>query len=202
MSCKEVIFPLLETTSSEQLALVYFFHIIIRTVIGFEHGLQLFEDTFLEECPKRVNDDVWSELSLDFIKLKPASKNEEVTHEKKLNGLCTQILKLAKIRTGSGHSSDVTAKTSAAVRGVKVFKLIYRNPPKAIHALNSALRAHHLRADQTALRTVRKYQAVDRKYVTLSTCIATAGELFETFLVNCQVRRSPDFKEHSRTFNG
>lgn len=111
--------------------------VIIRADMGSDDAMQLFENHFLDDSAKRVNDDVWLELSLDLFKLKIASKNEKVNHKKVLNKIRRQISELANIRTGSEHSSNVMAKTIAAVSDVGAFKFLYRNPPRQLQALIS-----------------------------------------------------------------
>lgn len=49
-----------------------------------------------------------------------------------------EFLKLANMRTGSGHSENVMAKTVVTVRSIEAFLLVTRNPPKRLQALNFA----------------------------------------------------------------
>lgn len=70
------------------------------------------------------------ELTPDLVKAKRASNNENITNEKVLKELCTQITELADIKTEPGHSSYVMANAIAQVTGVEAFVLVYCNPPK------------------------------------------------------------------------
>lgn len=63
-----------------------------------------------------------------------------LTHKNVPKELITQTSEVADIRKGSGHSSDVTDKTIAAVRGVEAFSLVCRNRPVQVQAPHSALR--------------------------------------------------------------
>lgn len=109
-------------------ALVYFTDVVIIKSKNRDEALRMLEDRFLDDRAKRVNDDVYPGLSFALFKLKIVSRKDEVTHEKILNEIYSQISELADIRTVSGHSSDVMAKNFASVRGVKAFELVYRNP--------------------------------------------------------------------------
>lgn len=147
---------------------------IIRIAMNPDHALQLLEYHFLDDRAKQVNDDVWSEFFFDLIRLEWVAKNEEVTHEKILNKLCTEIQKLTDIRTGSGHSSDEIAWTIAALCAVEAFEHLYRNSMKEFQALNSALRACTLEADLTVLRTVSEYEAENRNFCSLGNIYSIA----------------------------
>lgn len=87
---------------------------------------------FLDNHAKRVNDDVWLELSFDLLKLKRAANNENIAHEKILNESYTQISELTNIGSGSDNLSDVMARTVTAVRGFEAFELVYRNLSKQL----------------------------------------------------------------------
>lgn len=56
------------------------------------------------------------------------------------------------MRTGSGHSADVMAKTISAVRDVTAFSHVCSNPPRVLQELNAALRSCALEADREAVR--------------------------------------------------
>lgn len=127
-------------------------YVVITKARSPDEALRLLEDHFLDDRAKRINDDVWLEISFPLFKLKIGSKNEEVKHEKVLNEFCSQILEHADIRTGSGYASDITAKMIAAVRGIKAFARSYRNCPRGLLVLNSAPRPCALKADRAALR--------------------------------------------------
>lgn len=102
----------------------------MRAAICTDDALQLLEDQLLHNCAKRVNDDVWLELSFDLIKVGRVSNSDEVTHKNILSELCTPLSELDDIRTGLGHSSVVIARTIVAIRGVEAFGLVYSSPSR------------------------------------------------------------------------
>lgn len=173
---------------------------MIRTAIGSVEALKLLKYQFLNNRSKGANVYIWLEIFLDLINLKQASKIEEVTHEKMVSELRTQTLELADIKTGSGRSSDVMAKTIAAVCGVEAFKLLCQTSSKQLQALNCVVRACALEADRAAPRIAPKYQAKKETLGSLSTFTETAEELLRSFLVDLQVRRCSDKKKYLRTF--
>lgn len=128
-------------------ALVHFMDVIKMDATNRNDVIERMEDHFMNECANRVYDAVWMELGFEFIKLKRATNNEDISHEKSLKELCTQILELSDLRTGFGSSSDIMAKTIPALRRMKAFELVYRNAPKQLQALRSALRSCTLEAD-------------------------------------------------------
>ena len=106
----------------------------------------------MDDRAKRVNEEVWLELTFDFVKSKGENLNKEVTHEAIFNDLLNQISGLADMRTGSGNSADVMAKTISAVRGVDAFSHVCRNSLEGLQAFNSALRSC---ASETARTNIR-----------------------------------------------
>lgn len=56
------------------------------------------------------------------------------------------------MKTGSGNSTDVMAKTISAVCDVEVFSHVYRNPPRDYPELNSAQPSCALEADRASIR--------------------------------------------------
>lgn len=91
-------------------------------------AVRMFESHLLDNTAKRVSYNLWMELLFDMFEMSRALRNEEVTHEKVLNDLRTEISELANIRPGSENSADVMIKTVAAVQGIEAFSLICRDP--------------------------------------------------------------------------
>ena len=85
---------------------------------------------FLGNRAKRVNDEIWEELSYEFVKKKLSSENAPITHEAVLGHLLAQITDLSDIRTGPGSDNIIMAKTIAAVRNENIYSVVCQNPPK------------------------------------------------------------------------
>lgn len=84
------------------LSAVYFMYVTNHKHRSPKEGLQMLESHVSDKLSKRVNDDVWTELSFHLAKLRHASRNEKTTYEKVLNNLCSQLLELSDIRTRIG----------------------------------------------------------------------------------------------------
>lgn len=93
-------------------------------------------------------------------------------------------------------------KTILAVRGIEALEMVYRNPAKRLQALNSALRVCALDADRAALRIGSKYSGKEQNYQNQSSFTAIAENLFETFLVDRQIKRRHNQEQIRRTFKG
>ena len=65
-----------------------------------------------------------------------------------LNDLLTTITELSDVRTVSGSTNDIMAKTLAAIRDVDAFTQVFLNPLLNNQALNSALRSRVFEADR------------------------------------------------------
>lgn len=94
------------------------------------------------------------------------------------------------------------AQTIAAVRGIKVFELLYRNPPTHLQALNSALRACALEADRATLRRDMEQGGSLSAYNNHNSFTSTAGQLFEFFLEDRQIQRRPQESHQRRSLKG
>lgn len=201
-SQKETMFPLLQTTFLRGPALIHFMDVVIFKAEDPHEAIQMLECHFLDERAKRVNDDVWMELSFELVKSSRAAMNREITFEKVLNDLYAQISELADIRTGSGHSADVMAKLIAAVRNVEPFSLVCRNPPRQLQALISALRSCALEADRAALKGPSEHVGQPSGSTGHSAFTATAESLFESFLVDRRLRMRDNEERTRRAFKG
>lgn len=120
-----------------------------------------------------------------------------------LNDLLIQILELADIITGYGHSADVMAKTISAVRDVKAFDHLCRNPPRGLQELNSALRSCALEADCEVIRATTNtsgYMAGgDDEANTFATL---ADDISEAFYIDRNLRTNPDSSSRRSPFRG
>lgn len=195
-----VMFSLMETTFLRGPALVYFMDEVMFEAKNPDEAIHLLEKHYLDDRDKMINDDVWMKLTFENIKLSRASRNLEVTHEKVLNDLTTQISELAGIRTGSGHSADVMAKTIAAVRGVDAFTFVFQNPPRQLHALNSALRSYALEADRAFLKLSQDASSYVTSKINQNTFSNTAREVFAAFLVDRHLNRREEKKSSRSPF--
>lgn len=99
-----------------------------------------------------MNDEVWSELTFEFVKSKRESNSLVVIHEALLNELNTEIADLAYIRTGSSTDTDIMTKTIAAVRDVEAFTHVCKNPPERLQDLKAALGSCAIEADSAVRR--------------------------------------------------
>lgn len=132
-------FPMMHTVFPRGPTSIYFMDMVISGSVTRERALQVRESHFLDDVVKRVNDDVWMELSFDLVKSSQAAGNLKVTYKKVLNALSSLIFELADIQRNSGHNANVMTKTIAVVRGIDPSIAVYRNYPKQLQALNSAL---------------------------------------------------------------
>lgn len=69
------------------------------------------KNNFLNKRKKRINNDVWIELSFELSRLQYVVKNEDTSHKTILNDLCTKSFESSEIRTGSGSSLHIIAET-------------------------------------------------------------------------------------------
>lgn len=152
ISCRDFMFPLLQTMFFRGPALVYLMEVVINDAKRREETMEMPEDHFSDGLTRPGSDEVWLERSFELVETMRASQNQQMSHRVVLNDLMTDISKLAGIRTRCGHSADVTGKTIAAVRGIELFSLLSRNPRKQLQALNSALRSRALEGDRAALK--------------------------------------------------
>lgn len=112
-----------------------------------------------------------------------AFRNEKMTHGAVLNDLMTPMSSPADIRTGSGHSADVMARTIAVVK-IGTFSLVSRNSAKQPQETNCALRACALEADWAALKSYSNAATFNPLKKVEDSFFSTAENLFEAFLVD------------------
>lgn len=65
-----------------------------------DETIQLFEKHYLRKRARRVNDEVWMQLSFDMIKAKRVSKSLGVSHESILIELLNETSELVDFRDG------------------------------------------------------------------------------------------------------
>lgn len=104
---------------------------VVCNLKRLEESIEIMEFHYLDERAKRVEENVWLELTLELVKSRRASRNEAVICRKVRNDQCIQVSELAHIRRGSNHSSDVITKSTAVVRGREAFILVRRNAAKS-----------------------------------------------------------------------
>lgn len=75
--------------------------------INLVDDIQMFESPFLNERTKRVNDDIFAELSFELVKSSRISRSLDRTYEVVLNALKTQILRLVDVQTLFGDQSEI-----------------------------------------------------------------------------------------------
>jgi len=167
-----------------------------------EDAIQLLECHFLDDRAKRVNDEVWLELTFKFVKSKRIMLNKEVSHESVLNDLLNQVSELADMRTGSGSEADVMAKTISAVREVDAFSHVCRNPPKGLQALNSALRSCALEADRATIRRSNNSSGYIGDSVPSNATNILDEQPADSFYVDRNLRRNDGDYSRRRTFKG
>lgn len=112
----DIMFPLIETSFLTGQALLEFQNVIRETAAIVGEVIDLLEAHFLGHRAKRVNDDVWDELSYQLVASKRKQEGKSATHEDILGDLLDQVADLADIRTGPGCDSIIMAKSIAAVR--------------------------------------------------------------------------------------
>ena len=153
---KEIMFPLMEATFLKDQALLHFQDIVRDTASCVDEAIDLLEAHFLGHRARRVNDEIWDNLSYDFMMKKYGTENKTIRHEAVLKDLLCQIADLADIRTGPGSDTIIMAKTIAAVRNIDVYSVVCQNPPAKVQELNSVLRSCALEADRAAVKSGTK----------------------------------------------
>lgn len=76
---------ILQTTFLNGPALVYFMDVVKHHASNVEDAIQMLEEHFLGERAKRVNDEVWLELSFEFVKSSRQIHGKDTTYEGVLN---------------------------------------------------------------------------------------------------------------------
>lgn len=108
---------------------------------------------FLDYRPKRVNDGIWNDLTLEFVKQKRSYKKLETSHEECLIELLSQITQLADMQTGPGSDVVIMTKTISSVRDVDAILHICRKPPGEFPSLNSVHLSCDLEAERMFIRS-------------------------------------------------
>eukprot|EP00171_Calliarthron_tuberculosum_P022068 IDg22068t1 len=139
---------LIQTSFVTGHAFRYFMDHVRPIAKSIEDAIERLENHFLSNRAKRVNDEIWNELSFQFIKQKREFEKLPKTNEICLNDLLAQIGDLADMRTGPGDEAVITAKTIAAVRDIDTFSIVCQNPPEKLQDLNAILRSCALEADR------------------------------------------------------
>ena len=143
-----IMFPLFETSFLTGQAL-HQFQDVFRDVAGTVGDvIDLLEDHFLSQRAKRVNDDIWSEISYHSVKKRREKENKSVLHEYVLSDLIDQVKDLSDIRTGPGNDSILMAKIIPSVRNVSIYSIVCQNPPVKVQELISVPRSCALEADR------------------------------------------------------
>lgn len=96
----------------------------MKKVKTCEEAVNKLESHFLDPRAERVNDEVWEELSFEFVKKKGLFLKKSTIHEAVLEDVINQISELADMRTGPASDSIIYAKTLSSVRGTDAFKEI------------------------------------------------------------------------------
>lgn len=129
----------MQNTVLHTLALFYFQEKIMNKNQSKKETLKCLEDHCLDNRVKRANTEVWKDATFHLVKAKRTSRNDNITHEKVSNELCTQIWEQVDIETGSCHLPNVMGHTIVVVRVVGAFALVYWNPPRKFQERNVAL---------------------------------------------------------------
>lgn len=125
---QQVMFSLMHKTSLRCTSFFYFMDFVVIPAEYPDMALAKLEEHFLDDCSKGSYDELRLELSFNLMKSRMAVEKAEVTYRNVLNYPYNHISKLAVLRIGSGHSSDVTSKSITEVRRLDAFKLIIRDP--------------------------------------------------------------------------
>jgi len=192
-----LIFQLMKSAFLEGPALVYFMDVVENEAESASDAIERLESHFLGKRARRVNDEVWHDLSFENVLSKRAAASLDTSHENVLNDLLGRIAMLADIRTGSSSETDVMAKTIAAVRDVEAFVHVCKNPPDAGQDLNSALRSCALEADRKSIRAPAREPAFTSK----EEISAIASDVVQSFFVDRNLR-SDGSNPNGRKFRG
>lgn len=143
---------LIQTSFVTGNAFRYFMDYVKPVAKSAEDAIDQMEAHFLSNRAKRVNDEIWNELSFKFVKKKREFDKLPSTNEECLNDLLSQIGDLADMRTSPGNDSVVTAKVIAAVRDIETFTIVCQNPPDGLQDLHAVLRSCALEHDREFIR--------------------------------------------------
>ncbi len=148
----ELMIRLISTVFVTGQAEIYFSKRIRPKVLSADETITALEKHFLDKRARRVNDEIWAELSFEFVKQKRLVDKLAARHEHVLNDLLRQIVELGDMRTSHIGEDDIMAKTLSAVRDVAAFAGICANPPDELQALHSSLRSRALEVDRLEIR--------------------------------------------------
>eukprot|EP00171_Calliarthron_tuberculosum_P022600 IDg22600t1 len=143
---------LIQTSFVTGNAFRYFMDYVKPKAKSAEDAIDRLEIHFLSNRAKRVNDEVWNELSFKFVKQKREFEKLPSTNEACLNDLLAQIGDLADMRTSPANDAVVTAKVIAAVRDIDTFSIVCQNPPDGLQDLYAVLRSCALESDRELIR--------------------------------------------------
>ena len=145
-------FPLMETTFLKGQALKHYQDVIRDKAGNVNEVIDLLEKHFLGHRARRVNDEIWDELTYQMVKNELMSDQKSTAHANVLGVLLDKIANLADIRTGPSSDTIVIAKTISAVRNVDIYSIVCQNPPIELQELNATLRSCALEADRAIIR--------------------------------------------------
>lgn len=148
----ETLFILMQNVFLKDAALIYYMDHVKLNAKDIAEAIDMLENQFLGHRAKRVNDEVWNELSFDFVRKTRESKQMTITNEETLNDLFVQITNLSDMRTGPGSDIIVIGKIISSVRDIPIFSVVCQNPPEKTQDLMAVLRSCALEADRAAIR--------------------------------------------------
>lgn len=147
----EVMMTLLETTFLRDQALLHYQDVVRAIATCADEAIDLLGNRFLGHRAKRVNEEIWDELTYNFVLKKRSASGFLVEYERVLSDLFEQIADLADMRTGPGSDSIIIAKTISAVQNVETSSRLYaRTHPKMC---NTSTRCYvHVHLSQIGLQ--------------------------------------------------
>ncbi len=143
-----IVMKLIQNFSLKDSALKYFISHIKNTATNPENALQILESQVLGHRAKRVNNEVWNDLSSDFVKQSRSFKKLSSTNDDILSDLINQISDMSDMRTSPGSDEIIMGKLISSVRSNAIFSVVCQNPPDKIEELKSVLRSCALEADR------------------------------------------------------
>ena len=197
-----IMFPLLETSFLAGQALYHYQDNIRGVANTIEEAIDILENHFLGQRARRVNDEIWSEISYEYVKKKSAAENKSSFHEAVLSELLTQITYLSDIRTGPGSDNIIMAKTIAAVCKILIFSVVYQNPPDNMQDLNAALRSCTMEADRVAIQSGLNETADKKNGIAFKTEIQKMiGDRIRSYYIDRESRqRGRNFSPGPRSY--
>lgn len=190
----EVVLLLLENVFLTGSALVYFTDQIKSVVASADDAVHMLEIHFLGKRAKRVNDEIWHELSFDFVKKQRASRQQSNTFIDVLNDLIDQIINLSDMRTSAGSDDVIIEKVLFSVRQESTFSVVCQNPPAELQPMIATLRSCALEADR---RVISSKDSSDAFYYGGQS--QRSGNRSGGFYVDRELHRSND-SQHIRGF--